>query len=301
MNHWFRLHRLALSSTLRLLVANPLASALNLLVVGIAVAMPLGLYTLVANLQQLAGKLPTDPQASVFLTPSASSVDLARVRALVKADEHVTEVRLISRDAALKELEQSSGMSELLAGLGSNPLPDALALTLKDAETGAMEALATRLKADPAVDQVQLDSDWARRLASIVALGHEATNTVAALFGAGLLLVTTNLIRMQILTRREEIEVSKLIGATDHFIRRPFLYFAALQGLLGGLVGLGVVTLALNRLNGPVAQLATLYGERFLLELPDGTALLATLAVVLALSVIGAILSVGRHLRALDA
>jgi cell division transport system permease protein len=301
MKHWLRLHRLALASTLRLLLANPIASSLNLLVVGISVALPLGLYTLVANLQHLAGKLPTEPQASVFLTPSAGTVDLARVQALVKADEHVANVRHISRDAALKELEQSSGMSELLAGLGSNPLPDTLALTLKDAEPGALESLATRLKADPAVDQVQMDSDWARRLASIVALGREATNTVAVLFGAGLLLVTANLIRMQILTRREEIEVSKLIGATDQFIRRPFLYFAALQGLFGGLVGLGVVALALNRLNGPVSQLATLYGEHFVLSLPDGQALLATLGVVLSLSLIGAFLSVGRHLRALDA
>lgn len=300
MKHWLRLHRLALGATLRLFATNPLASTLNLLVVGIAVALPLGLYTLVTNLQTLSGRLPTDPQASVFLTPSANSADLARVTALVKADEHVAEVRHVGRDAALKELEQSSGMSDLLAGLGNNPLPDTLVLTLKAGEPNALEALGTRLKADPAVDQVQLDSDWARRLAGIVALGREATTTVAALFGAGLLLVTANLIRMQILTRREEIEVSKLIGATDHFIRRPFLYFAALQGLLGGAVGLGLVALVLSRLNGPVGQLATLYGEHFALALPAAPALAATLAVVLALSLIGAILSVGRHLRVLD-
>ncbi|WP_374352133.1 permease-like cell division protein FtsX [Chitinimonas sp.] len=300
MKHWFRLHRLALASTLRLFLANPLASLLNLLVVGIAVALPLGLYTVVANLQQLAGRLPTEPQASVFLTPSANAADLARVQALVKADSHVLAVRHISRDTALKELEQSSGMSELLAGLGSNPLPDTLSLTLREGDTAGLEALATRLKADAAVDQVQLDSDWARRLASIIQVGREASNTVAALFGAGLLLVTVNLIRMQILTRRDEIEVSKLIGATDPFIRRPFLYFALLQGLLGGLVGLAVVALSLDRLNGPIAQLAKLYGEHFALKLPEPVALAVALAIVLLLSLLGAALSVRRHLRALD-
>ncbi|MDN3577859.1 permease-like cell division protein FtsX [Chitinimonas viridis] len=300
MKHWLNLHRLALGSTLRLFATSPLASSLNLLVVGIAVALPLGLYTLIGNLSQLAGRLPTEPEASVFLQTTASQADINRIKTLLGQEPGVAEVRHISKQQALRDLEQSSGMAELLAGLGDNPLPDAFSLTLKDGNPATLEALSNRLKADPAVEHVQMDSEWARRLASFINLGREATVTIAALFGAGLLLVTANLIRMQILTRREEIEVSKLIGATDSFIRRPFLYFAALQGLLGGLVGLGLVAISLGRLATPVDQLAALYGEQFKLGLPQWHDLLMALIVVVALSLTGAIFSVRKHLRALE-
>ncbi|MBV8657234.1 MAG: ABC transporter permease [Burkholderiales bacterium] len=300
MRQWLRLHRLAIGSTLRLFAGSPVASGLNLLVVGIAVALPLGLYTLVANLQTLAGQLPTEAQASVFLTPSANPADLARVEALLKQDDNVTHYRHIGKEEALKEMEQSSGMGELLAGLSSNPLPDAYTLTLREGSPALLDALGNKLKADPAVDVVQMDTEWARRLAALIVLGREAVTTVAALFGAGLLLITANLIRMQILTRRDEIEVSKLIGATDSFIRRPFLYFAILQGLLGALVGFGLVAAALYRLAPSVAQLAALYGEHYALSLPDGHAFGIALLAVTLLSLLGASLSVRRHLRALD-
>ncbi|HEY9102183.1 permease-like cell division protein FtsX [Chitinimonas sp.] len=301
MKHWLRLHRLALGSTLKLFAANPLASGLNLLVVGIAVALPLGLYTLVSNLNDLSGRLHTEPEASLFLRLNTNPIEIDRVQTMLEKQPEVAAVKLISKQQALHDLEQSSGMSELLAGLGSNPLPDAFSLTLKQSSPEQLDALAKRLQADPAIEFVQLDSAWARRLASIVELGRQTTLTVAALFGAGLLLVTANLIRMQILTRREEIEVSKLMGATDSFIRRPFLYFAGLQGLLGSVVGVVLVGLCLQRLTRPVDELATLYGERFALTLPGPDILLLTLAVVIALSFFGALLSVGRHLRAMDA
>lgn len=301
MRHWLLLHRLALASTLRLFIASPLASMLNLLVVGIAVALPLGLFALVGNLNQLAGRLHAEPEASVFLVTTATSEDIRRVTTLLAAESGVAASRLISKQTALHDLEQSSGMRDLLAGIGGNPLPDAFSLTLKESTPAELDALATRIKRDPAVEFVQLDSDWARRLSSIVALGREATTTIAVLFGAGLMLITANLIRMQILTRQEEIEVSKLIGATDSFIRRPFLYFAALQGALGGLVGVGVVAIGLSRLAEPVNQLATLYGEHFALALPAPDALLISVAAVTLLSLIGAIVSVSRHLRAIHA
>jgi cell division transport system permease protein len=270
------------------------------LVVGIAVALPRGLYTRVSNLQHLAGRLPSDPQASVFIKTDANGADEARVEALLKQSDIVATSRRIGRDEALKDLEQSSGMGGLVAGLPTNPLPDTYSLTLRDGSLEALDKLSNMLKADPAVDDVQMDADWARRLTAIVSLGRETTTTVAAVLGAGLLLITANMIRLQILTRRDEIEVSKLIGATDSFIRRPFLYFAILQGALGCLVGLGVVALALNRLSGPVGKLASLYGESFALNLPDPTASGATLGIVLLLSLIGATLSVRRHLRVLD-
>ncbi|MGQ5522274.1 permease-like cell division protein FtsX [Chitinimonas sp. PSY-7] len=301
MTHWLRLHYLAFLATLRLLAANPLGSLFNLLVIGIAVALPLGLYTLVSNLQGMAGQLPTEPQASIFLQAKATTADINRIKSLLASDANVKQSRHIDKTQALKDLEQTSGMGDLLAGLGNNPLPDSFELTLKHGDANALAELNERLKADPAVEHIQLDSEWAQRLSSIVSLGHEAAITVAGLFGAALLLITANLIRMQILTRREEIEVSKLIGATNSFIRRPFLYLAAVQGVLGSLIGIGLVAAGLSRLNGPVAQLAGLYGQSFQLSLPAIATLALSLLCVAALSLAGASLSVRKHLRLLDA
>lgn len=297
MTHWLRLHRLALAATLRQLAAQPLATVFNLLVIGIAVALPLGLFTVVSNLQGLAGALPSEPQASVFLRTSASAADINRVQKLLSQDGNVVALRHIDKSQALKDLEQTSGMADLLAGLGGNPLPDSFELTLRHSDSNSLSALQARLAVEPSIEHVQLDSEWAQRLSGFVALGHEAALTVAALFGAALLLITANLIRMQILTRREEIEVSKLIGATDSFIRRPFLYFAAVQGLLGAMVGIGLVGLGLSRLNGPVTQLAQLYGQTFRLGLPAASVLASSLLIVAALSLLGATVSVRRHLR----
>lgn len=299
MRHWLRLHRLALTGTLKLFLQSPLTSLLNLLVVGIAIALPLGLYTVVSSLQTLAGRLPTDAQMTVFLRVDSGAGDLARVRKLLETQAGAAQVRHISKEAALQSLQAGSGMKELLAGLDSNPLPEAFAVQIKDPAVVNPDALAQQLRADPAVDSLQQDSDWAKRLEGLLVLGRESVWTIALLFGAGLLLSTANLVRMQILTRRDEIEVSTLIGATRSFVRRPFLYFAALQGLLGGLVGTGIVALVIARLNEPVLRLAELYAEPFALVLPDLPALGVALAVVVVVSLMGAVLAVGRHLHAM--
>lgn len=299
MRHWLRLHRIALTGTLKLFLQSPLNAMLNLMVVGIAVALPLGLYTGVNNLQSLSLRLPTEPQITVFLQPDSSSSDIARVKKRLEELPGVNAVRHISKQTALESLQGNSGMRELLAGLDGNPLPDAFAVQIKLLGDSDMEKLALAIRADPAVDTLQQDNDWAKRLASLVALGHESVLTVSVLFGTALLLITANLVRMQILTRLDEIEVSKLIGATDSFIRRPFLYFATLQGLLGGGVGIGVVAIALARLRQPVEALATLYGEHFTLNLPNFYVLAITLGAVVVVSLLGAVLSVSRQLKVL--
>ncbi|MFC4160928.1 permease-like cell division protein FtsX [Chitinimonas lacunae] len=300
MKQWLLLHRMALARTVKLLGQAPFATFVNLLVIGVAVALPLGLYTVVANLGKLTDKLPVRPQLTVFLHTHASPDDIARLKKQLEGSPQVARARFVDKAEALKALEQSSGIAELLAGLEGNPLPDAFAVELKDNDPARLTTLAEQVRTDPAVETVQLDADWARRLQALVALGQEATLVVAALFGAGLLLVTANLIRMQILTRREEIEVARLMGATDGFIRRPFLYFAATQGILGSLIGLAMVALAVERLAHPVAELARLYNDRFELTLPPANILAMALLTVTLVSLAGASLSVRRHLQAID-
>jgi cell division transport system permease protein len=185
------------------------------------------------------------------------------------------------------------GLSEVIAALGRNPLPDAFVVTSR-------ENIADELARLPGVAHVQADAVWARRLAAAAAIAELGLWLLAALLGAGLVAVTFNTIRLQILTQRAEIEVSKLIGATDAFIGRPFYYLGLLQGLAGGAVALVLVAVALALLNREVSVLAESYGSSFRLAFLSAREALAVLLFAMLLGWLGAQLSVGRHLRAIE-
>jgi cell division transport system permease protein len=181
----------------------------------------------------------------------------------------------------------------VIGALGRNPLPDAFVVTSK-------EDIAAELAKLPGVTHVQADAVWARRLAAAAAIAQLGVGVLAALLGAALVAVTFNTIRLQILTQRDEIEVSKLLGATDAFIRRPFHYLGLLQGMAGGALALLIVSVALWLLNREVQVLAESYGSSFRLAfLPAGEATAVVLAAGL-LGWLGAQLSVSRHLRAIE-
>jgi cell division transport system permease protein len=185
------------------------------------------------------------------------------------------------------------GLSEVIGALGRNPLPDAFVVTSKEDIAGELARL-------PGVAHVQADAVWARRLAAAATLAELGIVLLGALLGAGLVAVTFNTIRLQILTQRAEIEVSKLIGATDGFIRRPFYYLGLLQGLAGGVVALGLIGLVLALLNREVRVLAESYGSNFRFGFLSAPESLAVLAFAGLLGLVGAQLSVSRHLRAID-
>ncbi len=187
-------------------------------------------------------------------------------------------------------------MSDVLDDLKQNPLPDAFVVTTRDNRPETLERLRDEAKAWSKVAHVQLDSEWARRLDAALRFGRTAVAVLGFLLAAALVAVVFNTIRLQILTRRDEIEVSKLIGATNPFIRRPFLWFGALQGLAGGILAWIIVALAVHLLNRDLAALAALYSVSFRLaglSLPDAASLLAWSAL---LGWLGAWLSVTRHL-----
>lgn len=297
MKTWFRLHRLALGNAIGLMFRTPLATVLNFLAIGITVALPLGLYTLLGSLSQITANLPTQPSLTIFLQRSAGLADVMRLSQQLKSQTGVRDVRHITKEEALQELSQSSGMTDLLAGLGSNPLPEALVVTTDGANPDFLQFLAHQAKTDSMVEDVQLDATWARRLQGLIDLGQRSVDTLTLLLGIGLALVAGNTIRMQILTRQEEIEVSKLMGATDSFIRRPFLYFALLQGLGGAVTGWLFVMLGLHQLSPAIDSLASLYASQFTLSTPSGSLLGAAFALTALLSLLGAAISVERHLR----
>ena len=292
---WLRLHAAAARSAARRLArSGGLASAL---VIGIAVSLPAGGHALLESLRSLAGRATLEPQISLFLRPEAKRAEADALGRALRADRRLAAVRFVPREEALKQLAEVEGMSEVIASLGRNPLPDAFVVTSGE---GALEPLAAELAKLPGVAHVQADSVWARRLAALERLGRLGLALLAALLGAGLVAVTFNTIRLQILTQREEIEVSKLIGATDAFIRRPFYYLGLLQGAAGGVFALVIVAALLAALNGEVRSIAESYGSAFRFAFLSWSAAGAVIALAGGLGWLGAHLSVSRHLRDIE-
>jgi len=294
--NWLLVHLDTLRESLARLARQPVASALNVIVMGIALSLPAGFYLGLNNLQTFSRQLSSDPQVSIFMAVDASATEVAAVEQRLKASAEIGRVEFIGRDRALARLKRSAGLADVLANLGRNPLPDAFVVTARSNDPAILEALHDQALKWPKVEHVQLDAEWARRLDAALNVGRVLVTLLAALLAVALVAVTFNTIRLQILTRRDEIEVSKLIGATNAFIRRPFLYFGILQGLAGGLAAWAIVALAVLVLNIQLADLTMLYGTIIKLEWPDSNYTMILLAFSAALGWLGAWLSVSRHL-----
>ena len=264
---WLSQHRAALASAIRRLVAAPLSTLLSLLAIGIALTLPAAGFVLLDNLRDVGRNAAGAQQISVFMALDASRKDLAEIESRLRREVPGTW-RFVPREEALKRLQASEGMAEIVASLPRNPLPDAFVVEPEGAAPEALEALRQTFTGWPRVAHVQLDSAWIRRFDAFLRLGRLAVSLLAAIFAAGLVAVTFNTIRLQVLSQAAEIEVARLIGATDAFIRRPFQYFGALQGLLGGVFAYALVAGGLGLLATPVAELAALYGGTFALRGP---------------------------------
>ena len=296
MNNWLAQHIRVLWSALLRLLATPVASLLNILVIGIALSLPTGVYVLLQNVQSLADQVAGTPQISVFLTMNASKDDIARIGKKLQQHEAVGHIEYVSREQALEQLKHSTGLADVIGGLTQNPLPDAYIVYPKKPDAETLEALRDELQKWPKLEKVQLDSAWARKLEALLKFARLAVLTLTALLSIALVAITFNTIRLQILTRRDEIEVSKLIGATNAFIRRPFLYFGLLQGLLGGAAAWLIITVSLTLLNGSLSGLAQLYASNFILHALSAGNSLALLGFSACLGWLGAWLSVAQHL-----
>jgi cell division transport system permease protein len=300
MKSWLRHHRQAVAAALGKIAVQKAAAALNALVIGIALSLPAGGYGLLSSLRAVAQGASLEPQLSVFLRPDAKRPDSEALGARLKGDVRVRAARFVPREQALKELQATEGLGEVVAALNRNPLPDAFVVWPKSADAQALEALARDLRDFPSVAHVQVDSAWARRLGALAGTARLAIALLATLLAFGLVAITFNTIRLQILTQRAEIEISKLIGATDAFIRRPFYYLGALQGLAGGLLGLAILWGSLAALNVGVSDLAASYGSGFRLAFLGPADAIATAIFSAALGWFGAYLSVSKYLLEIE-
>lgn len=295
MLNWLSLHLRALALALRRLARQPLGTLLSALVVGIALSLPAAGYVLLDNVAALARGVSGTPEISIFMVQEAGAAELGAVERQLRGDPAVASYRLVSREEALRQLEQS-GLGDVLGGLPANPLPDAFVVTPRGDDPQLYQLLEVRFSQFDGVEHVQLDSAWVERLHALLGLGKSAVSLLAVLLGFALVIVTFNTIRLQIMTQRQEIDVSRLLGATDAFIRRPFYWFGTLQGVLGGLVALATVWLAVRALSAPVEGLAAAYGAVFGLAGPGWRDSATIVGFAALLGWLGSAISVRRHL-----
>jgi cell division transport system permease protein len=306
MNTWLRQHRFALGAALSHVRKAPGSFLFNVLVVAIALTLPFAGVTLLDNVRPMSEQLSVDPEVSVFMkldTPREQSQALAStMRGMLKDTR--AKIVFVPREKALETLKDKSGLADVLAALGENPLPDSYVLKLEGVSSASAAArvdeLAKNLGAMPGVDTVQVDSAWVKRLAALLGVLRLVLLLLAITLGMVVIAVVFNTIRLQVLTQREEIAVSKLLGATDNFIHRPFYYTGALLGLSAGAVALGAVVLSLQPLNAAIADFARLYASEFQLAPLPALGIAGLLAISAGLGLVGAMLSVQRHLARLS-
>jgi len=299
MRAWFYQHRKALSHALGRLAMQPLGTLLSALVVGIALALPAGGFVMVDNVGSLARGVTGSPEISLYLSLDASAEDVARIEAGLRDSTELTGIQFVDRDQALKQLADN-GLGDVLDGLPGNPLPHAFIVTPASEDPALFDTLKARFSAWPMVEHVQLDAAWVQRLHAMLALAELCVSLLAILLAGALVIITFNTIRLQILTQRTEIDVTRLLGATDPFIRRPFYWLGCLQGLLGGLVAWGIVAGGVNLLRPPVEELAAAYGAVFALNGPVTEQVALLLIVAVCLGWLGTALSVRQHLKAAE-
>jgi len=297
---YLELHRQSLVGSVQRLAGQPLASLMTLLVIGIALALPAGLRVLVSNLGSVSASWQSAADFTAYLK---LDVKPDRVQSLVRqleARDDVANVRLVDRAAALADFRERSGLGEALAGLDGNPLPDALVIRPSTGLDADVAAVAAAVRALPEVDLVQVDTAWVARLRAILDLADRVVNVATVLLGVAVAMVVGNTIRLEINQRRVEIEVIKLVGGTDGFIRRPFLYLGFCYGLGGALLAAVLIAATLMLLTRPVRALAGLYGSDFALTGLSVTDLAALLGGGALLGFVGAGLATARHLRAIE-
>lgn len=293
---WLYAHLDAFRDSARRLLQQPFATLLNVAVFGIALALPCGFYVGLDNVARFSRQLTSEPQLSLFLEVNASAADVKAIEQRLARHSGVGKFQFVDRRTALEELKRASGMSDVLTELDENPLPHAFVVAGKSADPDLLEALRNEAASWPKVEYVQLDSEWARKLDAALRIGRLLVILLGVLLSIALVAVTFNTIRLQILTRRDEIEVSKLIGATNHFIRRPFLYLGGLQGLLGGGSAWLIVAIAVHMLNHELAAFGGLFGLSPRLGHMSAQQISVLLGVAALLGWLGAWMSVSRHL-----
>ncbi|OYZ03916.1 MAG: hypothetical protein B7Y32_04185 [Methylophilales bacterium 16-45-7] len=266
MHKWFNQHIQAASLVIERLRQQWLGTLLIVTVIGVTLAIPSLIYVILQNANALISDVKKDAQLSVFLTKSATQSNIDTAKSTLEKLSNIAEVTFVSKQTALKQLEETSDNPELINALEENPLPHAFFIKPLSIDNLAIQSLKSEIEKMDLVAEVIVDSAWVNRLNSLLNIGKKAVWIFGCLLGFALITVISNTIRMQILTHKEEIEVSELFGATTSFIRRPFLYLGTLYGIGGGIVACILLWLILFLFNQSVEEIAREYASDFTLQ-----------------------------------
>lgn len=301
MKSLLRQHRYALTVTVRRLLAQPISSLTNLLVIALALALPLLGASFILSIEPVAKQVSVTPELTLFLKTDAAPglADKLAKRIRDEHADHIVKVRVIPKQRALEDLRANPAWEQALKVLPVNPLPDAIVVELASTEDLAKRAdlMAASWRKWQGVDLVQLDSAWVQRLEALLRFGRIGLLLLALSVMLVVLATVFNTVRMQALSQREEIGVARLVGATESFVRRPFLYLGALTCTLAALISLGIARLTLTLLNDALATLARTYDAEFALTLPSPAILALCVLIVAALGALSARWSVQRNTR----
>jgi len=299
---YFARHAQTLVGSLGRMVNQPFATLMTMSVVAVALALPLFLNLFLANVRSATGNWIEAFDVSVYMDKRAGAARTGTLAKLLRHRSDVAAVRVITADQALTEFRHDSGFGKALDALIDNPLPDTLIVTptLAASTPQGTDALKGAIAALPDVQTVQVDTEWVKRLHGMLDILRRVVLLTAGLLGVGVVLIVGNTIRLDILNRRAEIEVMKLVGASDGFARRPFLYSGIWYGLGGGLMALILVGLAAVILAKPVESLAKLYGSQFRLQGLGFTTGVSVLALATCLAWLGSWLAATRHIRGIE-
>lgn len=301
-NSWAIHHLQALLSSLGKLSRAPLSTIMTVAVLSIALAFPTGLKLLLDNAQRLSGSLDNSATISIFLKRDLENDVLEAIAGQLGIKESIASVRLITPEQALEEFRLNSGFAEALDTLDSNPLPAVMVITptAAHATPEGAKALLQELKLMPNVDIAQLDLQWVRRFQAITEIAARGILLLSSLLALAVLLIIGNTIRLEIQNLKDEIEITKLVGGTNAFTRRPFLYSGFWYGLFGGLLAWLLVSIGLWLLEEPIKKLAGLYHSNFHLTSLDLPTLLILVLSSTTLGVLGSWVAVTRHLHAIE-
>jgi|GEM_PF-1818 cell division transport system permease protein len=296
---WVRHHRTMAIDSIRRLLRYPIGSLLTMLAIAIALVLPAALWLTLSSARLLDAELDESATLTVYLQSRVDTAQAERVEQAVAAEPAVQGTRLITAEQGMADFQQALGLADALDGLDDNPLPASIVVTPGSVAPEAMQALSQRLGELSGVDEVRVDLAWVERLRHLADLGKRVTLALGVLFGLGVLLVVGNTIRLAVESRRREIEVVMLIGATHAFVRRPFLYSGTWYGFGGGLLALGLLTLGGRWLALPVQALAASYGAGFSLPALGIAGSTILLSCSTMLGWLGAWVAVTRHLASI--
>lgn len=287
--------------SLNKLKQNPAGTLLTALVIGVTLALPASLHMLVSNVSQLSYTWEGALQTSLYLKDGVTQERAVALSRELAERDSVARTHFISREEALEEFRKSSGFGEALDLIDSNPLPAVITVTPKKSQTREqINTMVAELAKLPEVELVKLDQKWLERLYAILDILQRGVLVVAVLLGLAVIVTVGNTIRLDIQSRREEIEVMKLIGAPDSFIRRPFIYAGLWFGLSGGIVALVLVNVGLMVLSAPVQHLAGIYESSFTLAGLSFVAAVTVFSAGILLGWLGAFITVTRHLQRIE-